>query len=237
MMADSPKQRQMGVALPDDLRQMLEFVSARSGKSIAEEIRNRLWLTFRQDDVAKPVKNFMAEIGLLVSLTGRQTGQNWRTHPAANAVLRHAINARLARTKKSGPETFAPGELPDSRAVAPGSDDPQIMGIALEAHLEAQLNAALAFSRESAEWVLNYMLEEEARKARLPPEKETLPPNPPETREQLPPMREEDASLPPLPPAEQPHVPEELLPPAEPPSRPKARAHLPPDPRKSRKAS
>jgi hypothetical protein len=68
------------------------------------------------------------------------TRQDFRTHPATNAALRHAINARLARTKKSGPETFAPGELRENRVIAPGSDDPQIIGVATEAYLQAFLD-------------------------------------------------------------------------------------------------
>jgi hypothetical protein len=136
MARPGPKQKQMGVALPEDLRKMLEDACAGTNRSIAEEIRDRLWRTFKEDWIGEPLRNFMTDVGILASLTQMQTGHDWRTHPAASAVLRHAINARLARTKESGLETFTPDELPSRRWVAAGSDDPQTMGAALEARLQ-----------------------------------------------------------------------------------------------------
>jgi hypothetical protein len=136
-MVRGPKQKQMGVSLSDDLRKMLEDACAGTGRSIAEEIRERLWRTFREDVIGKSLKNFMTEAAMLAFMTRWQTRQDFRTHPAANAVLRHALNAWIARTKKSGPETFAPAELPNFRRfVAAGSDDPQTIGLALEARLQ-----------------------------------------------------------------------------------------------------
>lgn len=134
-----PKQKQMGVALSDELRRLLEAACAGTDKSIAEEIRSRLYRTFQEDVIAKPLRIFMAQVGLLGVMTRTQTGQDWRTHPAANAVIRHAFNALLARTQQAGAETFAPGELPlpSMRIVAAGSDDPHTMGVALEARLQA----------------------------------------------------------------------------------------------------
>jgi hypothetical protein len=100
----------------DDLRGDLEEdAAARSGCSIAEEIRRRLLRRFQQDLIDKLVRNFITEAAMLAKLTRAQTGQDWHTHPATNAVLRHAINARLARTKLDGPEMFAPVELPSRR--------------------------------------------------------------------------------------------------------------------------
>ncbi len=135
-MVRGPKQKQMGVSLPDDLRKMLEDACAGTDRSIAEEIRVRLLRTFQGEAISKPLRNFMTEVAMLAFMTEWQTHQDWRTHPAANAVLRHALNAMLARTKEAGPETFAPGELPSRRYVAAGSDDPQTMGVALEANLQ-----------------------------------------------------------------------------------------------------
>jgi hypothetical protein len=151
-MVRGPKQKQMGVSLPDDLRKMLEDACAGTGRSIAEEIRERLWRTFKEDVIAKPLWNFMTEMAILASFTRMQTGQDFRTHPGANAVLRYAINARLARTKAEGPEKFAPGELPSRRSVAAGSDDPQTMGVALEARLQG----ALELMGEKAEDLRNF---------------------------------------------------------------------------------
>jgi hypothetical protein len=130
----------MGVSLPDDLRKMLQDACP-ADASIGEVIRARLWRTFKEDAVDKPLRNFMAEVAILTHFARLQTGQDCQTHPAANAVLRHAINARLARTKESGPETFAPGELPspNQRLVAADTDDPQAMGASLEARLQSMI--------------------------------------------------------------------------------------------------
>src|SRR5215470_2152530 len=97
MARPGPKQKQMGVALPDSLRELLEAACAGTNQSLAEEIRDRLWRTFKEDWIGNPVRNFMTEVGILASLTQAQTGHDWRTHPASSAVLRHAIYARLAR--------------------------------------------------------------------------------------------------------------------------------------------
>jgi hypothetical protein len=43
------------------------------------------------------------------------------------------ITARLARLKPAGDAVFKPGELPAARLVAPDSDDPEQIGLALEA--------------------------------------------------------------------------------------------------------
>lgn len=38
--------RQLGLALPDDLRQEVEAAADAAGRSIAAEIRERLWVSF-----------------------------------------------------------------------------------------------------------------------------------------------------------------------------------------------
>jgi hypothetical protein len=133
-MSRGPRQRQMGVVLSDEIRAGLELSATRNGCSIGEEIRRRLVRTFQEEVIDEPVRNLMAEVAMLAFMTELQTGKDWRTHPAASSVLRHAFNARLARTKESGPETFAPGELP--RRFVVGSDDPHTIGVALESRLQ-----------------------------------------------------------------------------------------------------
>jgi hypothetical protein len=133
-MTRGPRQGQMGVVLSDEIRAELELAATQNGCSIGEEIRRRLSRTFKEDAIDEPVRNLMAEVAILALMTELQTGKDWRTHPGANAVMRHAFTALLARTKESGPETFAPGELP--RRFVAGSDDPHTIGVALEARLQ-----------------------------------------------------------------------------------------------------
>jgi hypothetical protein len=62
-----------------------------------------------------------------------ETGHEWFEHPAASRMLEAAIDARLARQRAGkGEQVFKPGELPETRIVAAGSDDPREMGLALE---------------------------------------------------------------------------------------------------------
>jgi plasmid stability protein len=136
----NPKQKQLAVALPDTLRGALEYHAAQNGRSIAEEIRRRLRDSLVEDQIDEPLKSFRMEMTALANLAGTQTRQDFRTHPGANAVLRYAINARLARTRAEGEEKFAPGELPKNRVVAPDSDDPKIIGVAMETFLQAHLD-------------------------------------------------------------------------------------------------
>jgi hypothetical protein len=136
----NPKQKQLAVALPIRLRALLELAASKNGCSVAAEIRRRLQYTLVEDEIDEPVKSFRMEMTQLATLVSGETNQDFRTHPAANAVLRYAINARLARTKAEGPEKFAPGELRKNRWIAAGSDDPQIIGVAMETVLQAYLD-------------------------------------------------------------------------------------------------
>jgi hypothetical protein len=123
--------KQLKVSLPDGLRAQLDTAAASAGQSVAEEIRQRLEQSFEQDEIDQHTRQFMAAIANLVVLVRLQTGHDWHSHPAANRVLRNAITARLARLRPSGEPVFAPGELPSALLVA--SDDPEAMGLGLEA--------------------------------------------------------------------------------------------------------
>jgi hypothetical protein len=126
--------RQMGVALSDDLRDRLEKSADAAGHSVGEEIRQRLERTFAEDDARDPeTRKLISAIADLAIWVRIQTNRDWHSHPAANRVLRDAITTYLARLKPSGEPVFAPGELPTVRLVAAGSDDPEAMGLALEA--------------------------------------------------------------------------------------------------------
>jgi hypothetical protein len=132
-MGRGPLKRQMGVALDPKLRARLEAASVTAGHSVASEIRRRLEQSFEAEGLDLPTRRLMAAIGELAVLVRLQTNHAWHSHPAANRVFRHALTARLARLKPSGEPVFAPNELPTVRLVAAGSDDPEAMGLALEA--------------------------------------------------------------------------------------------------------
>jgi hypothetical protein len=126
--------KQLKVGLPDALRSRLGTAAAASGKGLAEEIRGRLERTF-ENEIERgdaPTLKLSEAIEKLATLVSIQTGHAWHAHPAANRVMRFAITGRLARLTPQGDAVFAPSELPTARLVAPGSDDPEAMGLALE---------------------------------------------------------------------------------------------------------
>jgi hypothetical protein len=72
----------------------------------------------------------------ILAMTGHvhvATGREWHQHPAAYRAMTDAILAHLARHKPEGAPKFAKGELPERRIFAAGSDDPQTIGLAIEA--------------------------------------------------------------------------------------------------------
>jgi hypothetical protein len=127
------KQKQLKVGLSEAARARLEAAASEAGHSVAEEIRQRLELSLREDTIRVDVLRLEAEIESLITLTEMQCGRHWNEHPPTARVLQLAINARLARYGARDGLRFAPGELPDIRLVAAGSDDPEAMAIGIEA--------------------------------------------------------------------------------------------------------
>jgi hypothetical protein len=149
MSRHKPKQKQLAVALSDEIRYRLELAAAKNGCSLAQEIRQRLRDSLLEDELDEQVKRFRTEVTGLATMISADTRQDFRTHPATNAALRHAINARLARTKESGPETFAPGQLRENRIIAPGSENPEIIGV--EKNIKSIWLGTTAKAREETE--------------------------------------------------------------------------------------
>src|ERR1700691_3042165 len=95
----STKQKQLPVSLTPHLRKELETAAKRSGHSLGEEVRQRLFKSFAAETV-DPLTRQLADdvIGFAID-TKRETGRDWHQHPAANRALRFAVTARLARLK------------------------------------------------------------------------------------------------------------------------------------------
>jgi hypothetical protein len=132
-MARGPRQKQMGVALPDALRGQLEEASAKAGRSIAEEIRQRLERTFEEDARDPVLREFVSDIiGLSIYLKG-DTGSAWHEHPAAHAAFRSGVLALLEQYKPEGAPVFSPAV--SSGLNIANSDDPETVGRALVRYL------------------------------------------------------------------------------------------------------
>jgi hypothetical protein len=133
------RQKQMGVALPDDIRAQVEAAAERAGHSIAEEIRQRLERTFQEDAIPAQTRVLMLEIKLLAGLIEIETGREWTSHPATTSVMKHAIDARLARMRGGdGNATFEPNELPPKADRLIVSDDSRTMATMLDIFVESK---------------------------------------------------------------------------------------------------
>jgi hypothetical protein len=130
---DSPQMKQLKASVPDYLQEQLELAASASGSSLSEEIRRRLEDSFKVDGLRLEDRALIAAVAKLIGLVRVQTGHEWNQHPGSHRTLCDAIATKLARLKPEGDPVFGPDELPKSRLVAPGSDDPKTMGVALEA--------------------------------------------------------------------------------------------------------
>ncbi|SRR6266446_7529267 len=157
------RQKQMGVALPDDVRAQVEVAANKAGHSIAEEIRRRLERTFLDDTIDPETRKLTDTIALLAHLVKLQTRHSWFEHPAAASIMKHAIDERLARTKGGdGKAVFNPDELPptEKRYAALLSDDPQIIGSVLAGIAHFLVVRERVFGKE----IVKNMTEEETLK-------------------------------------------------------------------------
>jgi hypothetical protein len=126
------KQKQLPVSLTPYLRRQLEASAAKSGVSLGEEVRRRLFQSFADETVDVRTRELTKSvIGFAIDVK-RETGREWFDHAAANRALRHAITARLARLKPDGEAEFSAAELPANRIIT-SSEDPEAIGVTIEA--------------------------------------------------------------------------------------------------------
>lgn len=124
--------QRLKVALPEDLRARLDAASAKSGQSVAEEIRSRVEASFAQEAVDKATRDLLDGVARMPAEIELETGAAWHKHPGAWAVLRAAILSRLQRIKPKGATTFGPRP----HQVVPGDDkDFEAIGVMVEYHL------------------------------------------------------------------------------------------------------
>jgi hypothetical protein len=141
--------QQLKISLPDDIRVQLDAASAKAGHGLGEEIRRRLQASFDAETLDPPIRALMTRISEFATWVSIGTGHEWHAHAAAMRTLAKAITAHLARLRAglpgeavttypdgtssaSAPAVFGPGELPSTRVVAPGTDDPDAIGLAIE---------------------------------------------------------------------------------------------------------
>jgi hypothetical protein len=152
------KQKQLPVSLTPHLRRELEAAAAKSGVSLGEEVRQRLFKSFADETVDARTRELADAVIRFALGVKQETGRKWYAHPAANRALRFTVTARLARLRPKGEPAFAPGELPANRILT-ASDDPETIGTTIEAFdfkMESNESAKAAADRMRLELLEKY---------------------------------------------------------------------------------
>jgi|SRR5262249_45249678 len=122
--------KQLKVSLPDDLRARLDAASAKSGASVAEEIRNRVEASFAREAADQPTRDLVEGVAAMAAEIERETGAPWHAHAGSHEVLEWAIKMRLRELKPKGSITFA-----DRPHRTLPYDDPYQLGPIIEVRL------------------------------------------------------------------------------------------------------
>jgi hypothetical protein len=122
--------QRLKIALPDDLRARLDAASAKSGQSVASEIRHRIEASFAREAADRPTRDLIEGVARMAAEIERETGSTWHEHAGAFETLEWAIKFRLRELKPKGSTAF--GERP--HATLP-YDDPYQLGPIIEVRL------------------------------------------------------------------------------------------------------
>src|SRR5690242_3794915 len=124
-----PSKKQMGVALPPDLRDRLQAAADAADHSVASEIRLRLAHSFQAEAGDTATAEFASKVAWLAEQIKRDKGFDWHTHIKAFEAFTEAVNAALERRK--------PPEHTGMTAASDlfwGDDDPKTLGRSVERH-------------------------------------------------------------------------------------------------------
>jgi hypothetical protein len=116
------KQRQLAVALPDDVRNRLEAAAVKSDRSIAEEIRRRLDESFAADAHDDKTRDLIYAAAWMAEEVSRQAEAPWHSSRKGCEALAVAIQMLiegLGPRKDPSPDPFGPDDPPTlGRSVA-----------------------------------------------------------------------------------------------------------------------
>ncbi len=147
--------KQLKASVPEELAELLEAASTKSGRSLSAEVCARIEESFAKESVDKPTRDFLDGLALLPAAIELETGAAWHKHAGAHAVFRQAILSRLARLKPPGSIAF--GKRPHQ--AIPGSDDPEEIGIWIEVQLHEHPDFTTSPFRRALEQSFREMME------------------------------------------------------------------------------
>jgi hypothetical protein len=146
--------KQLKVALPDDLRARLDAASAKSGRSVADEIRMRVEASFARDALDESTRGFLDHVARMPAAIERETGAAWYSHAGAHQVFRQMLLKALARLRPDGLIAFG-----KRRHQSIPGDDPEDIGNSLESHLWRNPNYLNSEFRRGSEETFREILE------------------------------------------------------------------------------
>jgi hypothetical protein len=133
--------QRLKIALPDELRARLDAASAKSGRSVAEEIRSRVETSFAQEAVDKPTRDFLEGVPEMAIATELEMGSAWHKHAGAHYAFGEVISTRLERFRPKGPIEMPPQNARPLATVTPvGKKDAKSLLEMLARSIEFQLH-------------------------------------------------------------------------------------------------
>jgi hypothetical protein len=104
--------QQLKISLPDWIRAALDKASAKSGRSLAEEIRDRLAWSFDYEGLDKPSRDLLQAVKELGLLHYVDTGHEWSATLNGRQALGLAIQGFLesGAPKQGGAAEDGPGD-------------------------------------------------------------------------------------------------------------------------------
>jgi hypothetical protein len=101
-------EQRLKVGLPPELRSQLDAAAAKSGKSVADEIRSRVEWSFSLEPLDEPTRQLIEGIVGMAADLERECGAPWHSHRGTFAALDLAVVTRLSRLRPEGDAAFGP---------------------------------------------------------------------------------------------------------------------------------
>jgi hypothetical protein len=106
--------QQLKISLPDGTRAALDEASAESGRSLAEEIRERLGWSFEYERLDKPTRELLFAAKELAAMFQPDTGENWsetlKGRQALGLTIKGYLESGAPKHGGAAEDLFGPGD-------------------------------------------------------------------------------------------------------------------------------
>jgi hypothetical protein len=106
--------QQLKISLPDGTRAALDEASAKSGNSLAEEIRKRLWLSFEYEELAEPTRALLRAVKELGAsfepLTGYESSATLKGRRTLALAIQEVLESEALKHGGAAEDLSGPGD-------------------------------------------------------------------------------------------------------------------------------